>query len=284
MMKNKICLVSGANQGIGFETAKGLAKLGAHTIIVGRDEKKCFETFKNIKNESGNDQIDFLICDLSSIKSIKKMTAEFKLKFPRLDVLINNAGGSFEKRKVTEEGFEYTWALNHLNYFVVTIELLDLLNKSAPSRIVNVSSDWHHQGKINFEDLQSEKSYSALGMYQSTKLCNVLFTKALARRLRETNVTVNAVHPGGVATNIADNSSLLKQAIVFLVKPFLKSPEEGAKTSIFVASNPKLELVSGKYFKNEREGNPHKQSFDENLQERLWEMTLKHVTQALQPN
>jgi NAD(P)-dependent dehydrogenase (short-subunit alcohol dehydrogenase family) len=205
-MDGKTCLITGATSGIGKETAFGLARLGARVVIVGRDPDRTRAAADWIRRETGSEQVSFLLADLSSQSEVRGLAREFKDKYSRLDVLVNNAGGIFTRRETTVDGFERTWALNHLAYFLFTQELLELLKASAPARIVNVASIMHTGGLIDFGDLQGEKSYSGIRAYSQSKLANVLFTYALARRLEGTGVTANCLHPGGVATGFGQNT------------------------------------------------------------------------------
>ena len=272
-MQGKLCLVTGATQGIGKETALGLARKGAHVVIVGRDEARTRETAASIANEAGNKQIDFLLADLSSQAEVRRLAETFRSKFSRLDVLVNNAGAIFTKRETTIDGIERTWALNHLAEFLLTQLLLDRLEASAPARIVNVASAAHKPGKIDFDDLQGSKTYSGFGAYAQSKLANVMFTYALARRLAGRGVTVNCLHPGVVATGFGHNTRGLMKIFVSLAAPFLTSPQKGAATSIYLASAPEVANLSGTYFARCKPVASSKPSQDRAAQERLWEIS-----------
>lgn len=281
-MKDKVFLITGATAGIGKETARGIAKTGATVVLVGRSEEKCEKVLQEIKTSTGNQNLDFLTADLFSIAEIRRLADEFKNKYNRLDVLVNNAGAIFDKRKTTVDGLEKTFALNHISYFLLTNLLLDVIKSSAPARIVNVSSIAHQfAGKIDFDDLQFErKSYSGFTAYGQSKLMNVLFTYELARRLEGSNVTANCLHPGGVASNFADNTGgILRIAAWFFKNTFAISSEKGAATSIYLAASPEVEGVSGKYFDNKKEKSSSKISYDEAVQKQLWEMSEKIVGQ-----
>jgi NAD(P)-dependent dehydrogenase (short-subunit alcohol dehydrogenase family) len=272
-MQGKICLVTGATLGIGKETALGLARKGAHVVIVGRDEARTRETAAWVAKESGNAQVDFLVADLSSQAEVRRLAAAFDSRYPRLDVLVNNAGAIFMKRELTVDGFERTWALNHLAEFLLTRLLLDKLAASAPARIVNVSSDAHTAGAITFDNLQGERKYGGMRAYAQSKLANILFTFALARRLTGKGVTANCLHPGVVATGFGHNTPGLVNTVLNLARPFLLTAEKGAATSIYLASSPEVADVSGKYFVKCKPAAPSKQSADVALQERLWELS-----------
>ncbi len=272
-MQGKICLVTGATLGIGKETALGLARKGAHVVIVGRDEARTRETAAWIAKESSNPQVDFLVADLSSQAEVRRLAAAFADIYPRLDVLINNAGAIFMKRELTVDGVERTWALNHLAEFLLTHLLLDKLAASAPARIVNVSSDAHTAGAIAFDDLQGEKKYGGMRIYAQSKLANILFTYALARRLAGKGVTANCLHPGVVATGFGHNTPGFVNTLLSLARPFLLTAQQGAATSIYLASSPEVANVSGKYFVKCKPAASSKLSTDVALQEKLWQLS-----------
>ena len=277
-MENKIVLITGATAGIGKETARGIAKTGANVVIVGRDKAKCESVVAELKRDTNNDKLDYITADLSSLAEIRRCADEFKAKHQRLDILVNNAGAVFDKREVTVDGFEKTFALNHLSYFLLTNLLLDVIKSSQPARIVSVSSVAQGFGKIDFDNLQGEKSFSAFSIYSNSKLMNVLFTYELARRLQGSNVTANCLHPGGVASNFGDNTKGIFATIVWLFKNTVAiSPAKGAATSVYLATSPEVEGVTGKYFDNKKEKPSNKISYDENLQKRLWEVSEKIV-------
>ncbi len=279
-LRGKICLITGASFGIGRETALALARQQAHVIIGGRDLERTRKTQEWLIKESQNDKVDFLIADLSSLKEVRKLAAEFKRKFSRLDVLINNAGGVFTKRELTVDGFEHTWALNHLSYFLLTLELQDILKASAPSRIVNVASGAHKRGTIDFENLQGEKEFKPFIIYSTTKLANILFTYALARRLAGTGVTANCLHPGVVSTGFGKNNPGLMKLFLVLAKPFLLTAKEGAETSIYLANSSEVEGVTAKYFVKSKAQASSAESLNVDLQERLWTLSLHQVQSA----
>lgn len=276
-LQGKICLLTGATLGIGRATALGLARQGATLVIVGRDATRTRDTADWLRRETGNASIDSLVADLSSQAEVRRLAAAAKERYSRLDVLLNNAGAIFTERRLSVDGFEYTWALNHLAYFTLTLELLDLLKASAPARIVNVASDAHRGGHLDFDDLQAEKGFRSMQVYCQSKLANVAFTYALARRLEGTKVTVNALHPGVVASGFGKNDGALLKWGFTLLRPFLISPEKGAKTSIYLASSPEVEGISGRYFAKCRERRASAESYDEAVQERLWQVSLKQA-------
>ncbi|WP_375456588.1 SDR family oxidoreductase [uncultured Methylobacterium sp.] len=283
-MRDRIGLVTGATSGIGYETALGLAKAGARVGIVGRDAVKVDACAASLRSTVPGAAIDGFVADLSSQAAIRRLAAEIGATYPRLDVLVNNAGAIFERRQTSADGFERTWALDHLGYVLLTLELLDLLKASgrpgAASRIVNVASAAHTRGRIAFDDLQSERSYGALRAYAQAKLGNVLFTYALARRLAGVPVTVNALHPGVVDTGFAKNTGGAFGVAWSLIRPFLIRPVDGAATSLHVAAAPQVEGVSGRYFAKRRESASSSYSRDEAVQERTWAISLEQVGRA----
>jgi NAD(P)-dependent dehydrogenase (short-subunit alcohol dehydrogenase family) len=279
-MQGKICLITGASLGIGKETALGLARRGAQVVIMGRDAERTRAAADRIGREAGMEKVAFLLADLSSQAEVRRVAREFKDKYSRLHVLVNNAGAIFTRRETTIEGFERTWALNHLSYFLLTQELLELLKASAPARIVNVASTMHTGGIIDFDDLQGEKSYGGIRAYSQSKLANVLFTYALARRLEGTGITANCLHPGVVATGFGQNTPGALKLLLRLARPFLTTAEQGAATSIYLASSADVEGTSGMYFAKCKPAHSSAASHDKALQERLWELSLRQIGQG----
>lgn len=280
----KIYMVTGATSGIGKVTARELAQRGARVVIVSRNPEKCTATVEEIRRKSGNRNVDYLVADLSSQDQIRHLINQFHQRYDRLDVLVNNAGGIFLRRRESVDGIEMTWALNHLNYFLLTNLLLETLIASgepgSASRIVNVSSGAHRGARINFDDLQGEDRYSGMEAYGQSKLANVLFTYQLDHRLEMADVgdrvSVNALHPGFVSTNlVGDNSWLIRLAMRFIYFFAGKSPEEGAQTSIYLASSPEVEGIAGKYFVDCEPVQTSLLSYDENIAERLWQVSLE---------
>ena len=273
-MKGKICLVTGANAGIGKTTALGLAKIGAAVVMVSRNQERGEAARAEIMAESENDAVDLMIADLSSQQSIRQLAEDFKTRYERLDVLVNNAGGIFGSPSLTVDGLEYTFALNHLSYFLLTNLLLERIKESSPARIVNVSSQAQADATINFDDLQSEQNYNARRVYGQSKLANILFTYELARRLDGVDVTTNALHPGVVRTNFGRESTSRAFALMMrLISPFLASPEKGASTSIYLATAPGVEGVTGKYFIDKQEQKSNAESYDTAVAQRLWQVS-----------
>ena len=278
-MQGKVCIVTGANSGIGKATALGLAQMGATIVMVCRNQIKGEEAQNEIKEKSGNDAVDLMLADLSSQASIRQLAENFQQHYQQLHVLINNAGGVNLNRRETVDGLEMTFAVNYLAPFLLTNLLLDKLKASTPARIVNVSSESHQSGYIKMDDLELEKGYRLMRAYGQSKLALVLFTYELARRLQDTGLTANCLHPGFVATNIGQNGvGSVGRSIVKLIFSRLGiSPEEGAKTSIYLASSPEIEGVTGKYFVKSIPVRSAPISYDETLQRQLWEESAKLV-------
>lgn len=245
-MEGKICMITGANSGIGKATAKELARMGANVLMVCREKEKGELARNEIIEETGNDKIDLLLCDLSYPGQIRNLAMEFKENYQKLHVLINNAGVMLSKRVMTDDGLEMNFTVNYLAPFLLTCSLIDILKKSTPSRIINVSSAAHRMAKLDFDDLQNQNTkYKLFKIYGKSKLALMLFTYELSRRLEGTGVTVNAVHPGLVNTNLGRDQSKFSQGFA---KLFFKSPSKGAETSIYLASSPDVEGITGKYW------------------------------------
>ena len=272
-MRGKVCLVTGATSGIGYVTARALAEMGATVIAVGRNREKGEAIVADIKRRSGSDTVAFMRADLSSQASIRALATTFTDQYDRLHVLVNNAGGIFATRETTVDGIEMTFALDHLAPFLLTELLLPTLKASAPARVVTVSSSAQAFGKINFDDLQGAKRYSAWRAYNQAKLANVLFTYELARRLAGTGVTATCLHPGLVATGFAQNNGDLTQRLIKAGQVFMPSPEKGARTSIYLASSPLVEGVTGRYFVAKKPKTSSRRSYDEATARRLWEIS-----------
>ncbi len=269
-MGGKICLVTGATSGIGLETARALANRGATVVVLGRSPDRCAATAQVLAAES-HSKVEPLVADLSVQSDVRRAAREFQERFARLDVLVNNAGAAYLKREETADGIEKTWALNHLGYFLLTNLLLDLLKRSAPSRVVNLASDAHRSVKgIDFDDVQSRKRYGSFRAYGISKLANVLFTRELAGRLDGSRVTVNALHPGLVATNFA---ARMPRVVQWTFRLFGLSPERGARTAIYLATAADVEGVSGKYFYKQKEVRPAAAALDDAAAHRLWELS-----------
>ena len=276
LMNDKRILITGATNGIGKTAALDLAKMGAEVIIVGRNEKKTRRVLDELKTASGSDRLDMLIADLSSIEQIRRAADEFRGKYERLDVLLNNAGAIFPKYQETADRLEMTFALNHISYFLLTHLLLDNLKQTAQAqgeaRIINVSSSAHRGAQFNGPD--EANAFSSTRSYGKSKLANVLFTYDLARRLEGTGVTVNAVHPGLVDTGFG---SEFKGFLGWLVRALqitvARSPEKGAETLVYLASSHEVRGVGAKYWKDKKQVESSKASFDAAQQRRLWELS-----------
>lgn len=274
LMTDKVCIITGSNSGIGKETARALARMDANVIMVVRNRERGEEARTEIAKTTGNTSLELMMCDLSSKQEIGRFAREFQNNHERLDVLDNNAGAVFNKREVTVDGFERTIAVNYLAPFLLTHELLPVLKSSAPSRVINITSGLHKSGVIDFEDLQSTKHYKGMTAYQNAKLMVLMFTYELARRLGDTGVTANVVHPGFVATNLGSNAGSRGTSIMFkMVRPMQIPPEKGAETSVYLASSPEVEGINGKYFTKKQEQRSSELSYDLDLQRRLWEAT-----------
>jgi NAD(P)-dependent dehydrogenase (short-subunit alcohol dehydrogenase family) len=283
-MSGKVCLVTGATAGIGLVTAEALAQRGALVCLVGRSRERSEAAVRQIQARTGNPAVEFLLGDLSSQSDIRRLAQEFRERHARLDVLVNNAGGMFLIRQESVDGIEMTLALNHLAYFLLTNLLLDLLKSSVPARVVSVASDAHRFApRLDFDDLQHRKSYRGFPVYGKSKLANVLFSAELARRLAGTGVTSNALHPGFVASNFFSSPGtkpLLGRLMALSARLVAIRPEEGAKTSIYLASSPEVEGVTGKYFEKQRQVTPSRAAQDETAARRLWDVSAELTRQA----
>jgi retinol dehydrogenase 14 len=276
-LEGKTALVTGGNSGIGLEAAVGLARMGAEVVIVARDPKKGDAAAIDIRARSGSTKVSLLTCDFSSQAAIRKLAEEYRAAHTRLDILVNNAGAVNKDRKVTVDGIEQTFAVNHLGYFLLTSLLLDLVEKSAPSRIVNVASTGHYRGDLDFDDMGYEKGgYSIMRAYHRSKLANVLFTRELAKRLAGKDVTVTSLHPGVVATNIWSGAPGWAAPILGIAKSlFMITPEESAARIVYLATSPDVAGKSGGYFDANVERAPAKLAQDEALAARLWKESAR---------
>ena len=277
MNQKPICLITGATSGIGEVTARELARRGMHVVIVGRSAERVAATVARIKQATGV-EVETLIADLSSQAGVRSVAEAFLQRHQRLDVLINNAGGFFASRQISADGIELTWALNHMSYFLLTNLLTDILRASAPARVVNVSSDAHRSGVMRWDDLQFTRSYNGWAAYAQSKLANILFSNELARRLEGTGMTSNALHPGFVATRFAHNNGIIWGGLMALMQRlFGITPEEGAQTSIYLATASEVATISGRYFVKSRETSPAPQAQDMAAAARLWEITERMI-------
>jgi NAD(P)-dependent dehydrogenase (short-subunit alcohol dehydrogenase family) len=276
-MAGRIVLVTGATSGIGRATASGLAAKGARLAITGRDRERAERVAREIRAASGA-PVDIFVADLSSQSEVRRLASEVLQTYPRIDVLVNNVGGFWNTRHVTADGLEHTFALNHLAPFLLTNLLLERLKQSAPARLVTVASNAHSMGRIDFDDLQGERAYSGATAYNQSKLANVLFTYELARRLQASGVTANVLHPGMVRTSFgAEDPAGVQRHFVPLMRLFMKAPAQGAATSIHLASSADLEQVTGLYFADSKPKRSSKDSYDEAVAARLWQVSADLV-------
>ncbi|MGZ3451605.1 MAG: SDR family oxidoreductase [Polyangiales bacterium] len=274
-LEGKVFLLTGATEGIGKAAALDFAKRGATLVLVGRNPEKTERVAAELKKDSGNERIEILLGDLSRVSEMRRIAHEFKAKHDRLDVLVNNAGAIFTSRKLSADGYEMTFALNHLAYFVVTMELLDVLKKTPGARIVNTSSGAHAQGRLDLDDVvRREKSYSSFEVYGSSKLANILFTRELARRLEGSGVVTNCFHPGFVQTGFgANNDGAIAALIKVGASLFARTPQKGAETLVWLATSPEAARFDGEYFMDKKLGRRTKRARDEALGKRLWDLT-----------
>jgi NAD(P)-dependent dehydrogenase (short-subunit alcohol dehydrogenase family) len=274
-MEGKIAMVTGATAGIGKATALEIARKGAATVIVGRDREKSVSVTRMIRQETGNPTVDFLIADLSSIAQTTVLADQFKERYDRLDVLVNNVGAMYLSRGETVDGIERTFALNHLvGYFLLTNLLLDRMKATAPARVVTVASDSHFRGEIHFGDPELKRGYNPMKAYSQSKLADVMFTYSLARRLEGSGITANALHPGFVASNfLVTNNAGWTSIVRKIMNLFARSEAQGADTSVYLATSPAVERVTGKYFEDRREKRSSKTSYVVEDQQRLWKMS-----------
>jgi NAD(P)-dependent dehydrogenase (short-subunit alcohol dehydrogenase family) len=272
-------MVTGATSGIGLATAQALAERGATVVLVGRNAEKGSRKVAQVRETTGNAKVSFMLVDLSVQEEIRQLARKFENKFSRLDVLVNNVGGFFMSRRPSADGIEMTWALNYLGVFLLTHLLLDLLQESAPARIVNVSSDMHRRAELHLDNLGLEGEYSAQEAYGQAKLALMLFTFELARRLAGTGVTVNAVHPGFVATELWTKGGTLFRILGPLLMPLIKliarSPEEGAQTVIYLAASPEVKRVTGRYFVDKEQVRAATVAYDLEVAQRLWDISVQ---------
>jgi NAD(P)-dependent dehydrogenase (short-subunit alcohol dehydrogenase family) len=274
-MHGKTCMITGASSGIGRATALELARSGATLVLVCRDRTRGEATVAEIAEQTANREVTLLLADLGVQREIRRLADEFLATDRPLHVLVNNAGIVNLQRTVTADGIETTFAVNHLGYFLLTNLLLERLCRSAPARIVNVASDAHKFGALDFDDLGNQRRYRAMRVYGQSKLANILFTAELARRCAGSGVTANSLHPGAVATGLGTNNGAWARRLIALLRPFFRTPENGAATSVYLASSPAVEGVSGKYFANCREKRPSRAAQDAAAARRLWEVSAR---------
>lgn len=276
-LDSKIAIVTGANSGMGMATVEALSDMGATVIMLCRNEKRGQEAYEKLMSRPER-KIELMLCDLEDFSSINAFVASVKSKYEKIDILVNNAGFISLDRQTTKEGFEKQFGINHLGHFLLTTKLIDLMYEGA--RIVNVASGAHKVGNIHFEDINLEKGYNVIKAYSQSKLANVLFTRELARRLRDRGITVNCCHPGAVATNIGiDRNTGFGKTITSLLKPFFQTPAEGARTAIFLATDDSVKNISGEYFYKCKIAPSSKKSKDMELAKRLYKLSENLVQQ-----
>ncbi|MFN8374668.1 MAG: SDR family oxidoreductase [Anaerolineae bacterium] len=283
-MLGKVCLITGATSGIGKSLAKALAAMNATMVLVGRSEARAEATMTEIAVQTKNPHIEYLIADLSRPAEVRRLAEEFRQRYARLDVLVNNAGAIFGKRQESADGIEMTFALNHLSYFLLTTLLLDALKAGAaalgkPARVVNISAGAHFAGHLDFNDLQNKRFYNGWRAYAASKLANVLFTYELARRVDAAQIVTNAVHPGVVATRFGRGDVGLTSLFFKLSRPFLLSPEKGADTPLYLATSDEIEGTTSRYFEKRRAVKSSFTSYDVDSARRLWDIS-EHLTAA----
>jgi retinol dehydrogenase-12 len=276
-LRGQVCMVTGAASGIGAVTARALAHRGAAVVLVDRDAEKGSATANRTERQTGNPAVEFIRADLSAQEEIRWLVRQFESHYRRLDVLVNNAGAIFARRQESVDGIEMTFALNYLGYFLLTNLLLDTLKASAPARIVNVSSRSHARAQIDFDDLQNRSGYHGLQAYAHSKLAIVLFTYELARRLEGTGVTANALHPGLVATDFGMHHGGVLGLVMRLFRAAFISPEQGAQTSIYLATSPEVEGVTGKYFVKCKDVSSSPASYNADTARRLWQVSVAYT-------
>ena len=282
-LAGRVALLTGGSGGIGRATALGLAAMGAHLAITGRDRGRTEDAAREIR-AAGSRQVDVFVADLSSQSQVRRLAGEVLQSLSRIDVLVNKAGGYWNTRHVTADGLERTFAINHLAPFLLTNLLLDRLKDSAPARVVTVSSNVQAIGRIDFEDLQGERSYSGARAYNQSKLANVLFTYELARKLQATLVTANALHPGVVRTSFgAEDPSGVQRLFIPFARPFMKAPGRGATTSIHLVSAPDLDQVTGRYFASSKPRRSSRRSYDQAAAARLWQVSADLTATSARP-
>jgi NAD(P)-dependent dehydrogenase (short-subunit alcohol dehydrogenase family) len=276
-MRGKVCLITGASSGIGKETAVVLARMGANVVIHARSTQRGSAAAAEIREGSGSNDVDLIVAELASLAAVRSLADQFRRRHQQLHVLINNAGAYHADRRLTEDGYEMTFGVNHLAHFLLTNLLLDMLRASAPSRIINVSSGAHMRATLDLDDLQGETRYRGMAAYGRSKLANVLFTNELARRLAGTAVTANSLHPGVVKTGFGRNNGGAVGAIFrlyhALAGPFVLSSEKGAETSVYLASSPDAATESGKYFVDKKAAASSSLANDPELAARLWQVS-----------
>jgi NAD(P)-dependent dehydrogenase (short-subunit alcohol dehydrogenase family) len=276
-LEGKVVLITGGNTGIGKESAVALAQMGAQVVITARNEQRGQEARDEVRGRSGRHDVEAMPLDLARLASVRELATAFRARYDRLDVLLNNAGAMLSPRRETEDGYEMTFQVNHLGHFLLTQLLRDRLAAGAPSRVVNVASDLHAKARrgLDFDDLQSTRRYGASTVYAKSKVANILFTRELARRWNDSGVAANAVHPGFVATRFGRDGDMgmFGKLLFPLISPLALSPEQGARTSVYVASAPELDGITGGYWVKCAPATPSAAAQDDDAARRLWEIS-----------
>jgi retinol dehydrogenase-14 len=270
-LDGKTVMITGATSGIGLEASVKLAAMGAELVLVGRSRERLDASIAQVKERGKSEKVSGLLCDFEELAQIRKLAADFEAKHDRLHVLINNAGLVSDTRRLSKDGYELTFAVNHLGYFLLTTLLLDVICASAPARIVNVASVGHKRGDMNFDDLMMEKDYFIMKAYGRSKLANIMFTRELARRLEGKDVTVNALHPGGVATNIWTGAPWYGKPLIAIAKLFMDTPEEGGDRIVYLAESDDVLGKTGGYYEKNRLTEPSELAQDAAVAKKLWE-------------
>lgn len=271
-LANKLCIVTGANSGIGKETVRALARQGAYVVMVCRNEQRAQKAKDDLIADTGHTGLEVMLADLALQHDVRQLAGQITDQFDHVDILVNNAGIIADKREETLEGIEKTLAINHLAPFLLTNLLLDHLQKAPDARVVNVSSEVHRMGASYFDldNLQLTENYSPTRAYGISKLCNIMFTHELAKRTQDTSITTNSLHPGVVRTHLAEEASWMMKLFYWIGAPFMRSPKSGAQTSIYLATSDEVRSTSGKYFKNKKPTEPASIAYDDELTEGLW--------------
>lgn len=282
MTQHDLVIVTGANSGIGRATAQALAATGARVVLACRSIARGQAALEQITRATGSQRVELMQLDLSSFESVRSFAHSFRARYDCLSCLVNNAGVILRERQLSTDGYEMQFAVNHLGHFLLTRELLPLLEASAPSRVISVSSGAHKIGRMDFDDMNLERRYTIFGAYARSKLANILFTRELARRTAGSGVTANCLHPGGVGTNMGvDRDTQAGSRIMRALSLVMATPEKGAETSIYLASAPELATVSGEYFVKKRPHKPASRALDDTCARRLWDWSERAVDSAL---
>lgn len=276
-LKNKLCIVTGANSGIGKETVRAFAQMGAYVVMVCRNEQRARQAQQELINDTGHSGIEVMLADLSLQYDVREVAKKIEKQYERVDVLVNNAGLIADKREETADGIEKTLAVNHLAPFLLTNLLWDRLQKAPEARVINVSSEAHRLGAEIFDpdNLQLVTGYTPMKAYGISKLCNIMFTHELAKRCAETNITTNCLHPGVVGTQLAEEASWIMKLVYTIGKPFMRSPRKGAATTIYLSTSDDVSSVNGKYFKNKKIASPSSIAYDDEITEKLWDISAE---------